>query len=288
MLNLFRAEWKKTTGNRLLVGCTVWIFPILGCGILSLFSLILLAIPDSRDNFVADPPRWDDVGLQVWGIANFPITRLFLISFAATLFAGEYQYQTLKSVLPGNHRIALILTKFVTMTSFIVVACLVTLMLLVLGFGLLCAIFGADYPPTLNGDTTGEFLKDTFINASVTFASTLIFAGIAALVSILTRSILFGVMASVFLTFLESFGLVLVLIILAALTRIESVTDIYLLTPTYNSNNILIWVNENHASLPVIEGRPTLSLAESIMVLGFWIVLMIGSSTFFFQRQDIQ
>ncbi len=288
MLNLFRAEWKKTTGNRLLVGCTVWIFPAFGCAAVMLFSIILLASGEARQEFIADPPRWDDIGVGVWGIANFPISRLFLISFAATLFAGEYQYQTLKSVLPGNQRLQLIVTKFVTMTAFIVMAFIAMIVILVAGFGIVCLIFGADYPPSLTGSSVGEFLSDLLLNASITFASTLIFAGIAALVSILTRSILFGVMASVFLALLESLGLIFGLVIIAAITRIESVTDLYLLTPTYNSANILQWVNENAPSPPIVEGRGTLGLWESVAVLGFWVILMVGLSVFSFQRQDIQ
>lgn len=67
MLNLFRAEWKKTTGNRLLVGCTVWIFPAFGCGAVMLFSIILLASGEARQDFIADPPRWDDIG---WGLGH--------------------------------------------------------------------------------------------------------------------------------------------------------------------------------------------------------------------------
>lgn len=288
MLDLFRAEWKKVTGNRLLVGCTVWIFPILGCGALPLFSLILLASGNSRREYILDPARWDDIGLGVWGIANFPISRLFLISFAATLFAGEYQYQTLKSVLPGNRRLALIVTKFVAMTAFIVMTFLATIFILIIGFGIINLIFGADYPPALNGTNVSEFLKDTLLNASITFASTLIFAGIAALVSVLTRSILFGVMASVFLTLLESFGLILALVIIASLTGVDSITDLYLLAPTYNSGNILQWVNDNSAAPPIIEGRDTLSLGQSIAVLAFWIIGVVGLSSFIFQRQDIQ
>ncbi|MBI5928259.1 MAG: ABC transporter permease subunit [Chloroflexi bacterium] len=288
MLDLFRAEWKKATGNRLLVGCTVWIFPILGCGALSLFTIILLASSGSRQDFINEPPRWDDIGVGVWGIANFPISRLFLISFAATLFAGEYQYQTLKSVLPGNRRLELIVTKFMAMTAFIVITFVATIFILVIGFGLICLLFGADYPPAVTGSTVAEFLKDLLLNASITFASTLIFAGIAALVSILTRSILFGVMASVFLTLIESFGLILVLALIAAITHLDVITDLYLLTPTYNSGNILQWVNDNSAAPPILEGRATLSLSESVIILGFWIISMVGLSILAFQRQDIQ
>lgn len=95
-------------------------------------------------------------------------------------------------------------------------------------------------------------------------------------------------MASVFLALLESLGLIFGLVIIAAITPIQSITDLYLLTPTDNSANILQWVNETYPSPPIVEGRGTLGLWESVAVLGFWVILMVGLSVFSFQRQDIQ
>jgi ABC-2 type transport system permease protein len=287
MLDLFRAEWKKVTGNRWLVGCTVWIFPLLGCGLISLLTIIFLADSDSRQSYVSDPLKWTDTALIAWIMPNNPIGRLFLMGFAATIFAGEYQYQTLKSVLPGNRRLMIIFTKYIALASFVVIAFVVTMIILVLGVGLLNLIFGADYPPAVTSDTVGDFLEDLLLNAFLTFASTLIFSGIAGLVSIFTRSILFGVMVSLFLSLLEWLGITLGLALLTLFLP-KSLADIYLLTPTYNTGNIIQWVNANEASPPLLSDGSVLSMTESILILIFWLIFMLGLSAFAFQRQDIQ
>lgn len=287
MLNLFRAEWKKTTGNRLLIGCTIWIFPIIGCGLISLLGLIFLAESDSRNAYIAEPFKWTDTALLSWILPNNPLGRLFLMGFAATLFAAEYQYQTWKSVMPGNRRFLVIMAKYLTLSTFIIMVFSATMVVLVIGVGLLNSAFGTGYPPHISQEVLNEFIEDLLLNIFLTFVTTMIFSGIAALASIITRSILYGVMVSVFLSLLEWLG---VRIGLAVLTLFlpKRFADIFLITPTYNTGNVISWLNVDEPASPLLQNGNTLSLTTSLIILGIWLVLIVGLSTFAFQRQDIQ
>lgn len=288
MLELFRAEWKKTTGNRCLVGCTIWIWPIISFLIMGIFLLVFLLDEGSRVGYQDDPIPWTDVALLAWAIPNNLIVRLVLMGFVTSVFATEYHHSTWKTVLPGNNRVLIILMKFVSIALFIVLAFTIMMILMMVGFGFMSVILGADYPPAISGDVMSEFLQELFLNMLLTFVATMILAGIASLAAIVTRSLLFGVIASVGATLLEGIGLPIFVAIAYSLLDQEWLADIYLITPTYNTGNIFTWVNADEAAPHMIPDGSTLSLGVSILILTFYLLIVVGGSVLAFQRQDIQ
>src|SRR5687767_7538802 len=111
-MNLYKAEYRKVSGNRCLWGC-IWLYPLIGVLVWVLFLLYLIFDQSFRDQYAASPFPWDASLMLGWLIPNEPsgILRLPLIGFMAAIFAGEYQYQTWKNIAPPNRRASLILIK---------------------------------------------------------------------------------------------------------------------------------------------------------------------------------
>jgi ABC-type transport system involved in multi-copper enzyme maturation permease subunit len=279
---LFQAEWKKVSGNRWLSCCFVWIFPFFALALITIILLISIFNPDSD----LDSLNWSDMGLLAWVIQSSPYARPFLLAFAAAMFASEYEHRTWKAVIPGNRRIWLILNKYLALTAFITFAFFIMMMILVLGAGLIAFIVGADYEPDLSMETFSEFAQDLALNVVLALVSTLIVCSIAALLAIFTRSVLIGVVGGMFFVLLETFGIAIVLVLAAELIW-KGFNDVFLLTPFYNTLNITTWINDNTASQG-LEPEDSLTLVESILVLGTWLFGLMGLTIFIFQRQDIQ
>ena len=290
MTPLFRAEWKKVTGNRRLSCCLVWIFPALGCAFIGLMTLTLILSSSQRADYLAEPTPWTDVAITSWQVLNNPFGQLFIMAFAATIFASEYEHRTWKSILPGNRRIVMLLIKYAAFASFILLAFSVMMILLVASTGILHLLIGADYPPKLTGGVLTNFIGDLLLNASLAFVSTMIIATMAALVAIRTQSILYGVMAGVFVSLLEAVGLPAIFFLISEFFDLEKAIDLIVLTPSFNTSNIESWVNSGHAFKSVFgEDRlPSLSMLTSILILGIWLIGLVGASVALFQRQDIQ
>jgi ABC-type transport system involved in multi-copper enzyme maturation permease subunit len=286
MIDLFRAEWAKVSGNRWLTGCLIWIWPIFGVAFIVVASLLLIFNDSFRNDYAVSPNPWTDMAMAAWMIPNNDLVRFVLLGFAATIFASEYQNKTWKMVIPGNSRVVLILTKFVALATFIVAAFSVMMVILLAGGALLSLLAGADYPPELSGEVLSVFLGDLALNASLTFVSTLIWGSLAALMAIATRSILLGVIGSIFLSLLESLALVLILLLASGLIW-EPFGDLYVLSPSYNANNIREWVNNDTGADVLLQDGIKFSLGESIIMLALWMVALLSLTIFAFQRQDL-
>ncbi|MBN2304943.1 MAG: ABC transporter permease [Anaerolineae bacterium] len=294
MRDLFRAEWLKIAGNRWVAGCLVWIFP-LGAVLFVIVAALILALSGSaRDGFREDGPvLWTDQAVGVWNFPSNPVGRLVLLGFTAVVFAGEYQWQTWKSIVPRNRRAALIVVKFVALGAFVVVAFVLMSILWTLGWGMLSEIAGASYGPKLTGDVLAEFGEDYALQASLTFTATIIAAGYAALAGMVTRSILGGVLAGFVLTFVES-GLIFGLMLVGWLLDIPRIVHVYRFTPGYNLLNVTSWINDNVPlnMEPSEEGVFagiifSDSLVFSLVVLAAWVLGLIALTSGLFQRQDI-
>jgi ABC-type transport system involved in multi-copper enzyme maturation permease subunit len=284
MIDLFRAEWAKVSGNRWLTGCLIWIWPIVGIVFIVIVALLILFIDDFRNDYSV---AWTEWALGTWLVPNNDVVRFVLLGFAATIFASEYQNKTWKIVIPGNSRIVLILIKFVALATFIVVTFSVMMVVMVVGGWFLSLLAGTDYPPNISGEVFSEFLGDLALNASLTFVSVLIWGSLAALVAISTRSVLMGVLVSIFLSFIESIGLVWALWLASGLVW-KPIGNLHTIFPSYNADNIRAWIqSDTGVTVYPLEDVITLSLSESVIVLTLWFIALLSLTIFAFQRQDL-
>ncbi|MCB9438243.1 MAG: ABC transporter permease [Anaerolineales bacterium] len=287
MMALFRAEWRKIAGNRLLISCLLWVWPFLGCALTGLLTLIFLLNTDARANYINEPIPWTDAALLPWQLLNNIFGRLLLLAFAITVFAGEYEYRTWKTVIPGNRRAQLLLVKYLATGGFVIRFLAIMMVLLLVSIGFMNAIFGASYPPQLTIDSFLHGVQDVVLNATLTFTAALIVTTLAILVSMWTRSILFGLVAGMVISIIESFGIPSLLFIASELLKIDEILDLVIFFPTFNTDNLSSWINSNQP-LIYFDATPKVPLLASVLILTVWVVGLGWLSMFVFKRQDIQ
>lgn len=292
MVNLFHAEWSKIAGHRWLTGCLIWVFPVGAVAFTVVLSIILALSDSARASFAADTMTWTETLVGAWSFLNNPLGRLLLIGFTAVMFAGEYQWQTWKNLIPRNRRVALILIKFLALSAFVVVAFALMSVLLAAGMGLLRAIAGAPYGPEVTASVVRATASDYARSAGLGFLSTLIAAGYAALAGMLTRSILGGVLVAYGLTIAESLSLV-ALILVAYFLDFRDVVHAYRLTPGYNLLNLDAWfrTGESAPFEVAFSSNEMLVVHDSAefsaLVIAVWVIGLIGLTVYLFRHQDI-
>lgn len=290
MLNLFRAEWVKISGNRLVVLSLIWIFPIVAAAIIGIMTIAALVSEEFRANYARAPYLWTQQMLYSWFMINNDLGRGIILAFTAFIFAGEYQWGTWKNIIPRRSRTALILNKFFTLGVFVVTA--MVAMSLIVGFGLgIPVIFsGGTYGPPLTGEVLAEFVPDYLLQLFLTFAATMIAASYAALAGMVTRSILGGVIGGMLLMLAEQGVLLATFLISRLIPSLEPLTTLHLYTPSYNFTNIMSWVNMNQPAIQnpgIFQYAQPHSLAGSVAIIALWSVGLVALILYLFRRQDI-
>jgi ABC-2 type transport system permease protein len=287
-VRLFRAEWRKIIGHRWATGCMIWVWP--GLAVLgTVFALLVAALSSSfRAGVGEEPALWTDVATLPWQIPNNILGRALLLGFTAVLFAGEYQWNTWKVIVPRSRRVPLILVKFFTVALFIVFAFTLMSILLTLGIGLVHVVAGATYGPTLEGDVLRDFVKDYGLQMSFAFMSTIIAAGYAALAAMVTRSILGSVAFSIVVAVGETM-LIFPLWLIGNLLDTDSVLHIYRFLPGFNLINLFAYLDGyTPEGLEFPSGKVIVdSQLFSEVVLVCWVVGLVAFTATLFQRQDV-
>jgi ABC-2 type transport system permease protein len=287
-INLFRAEWKKIVGNRWVTCCMIWVFPALAL-LVTVLALIAAALSASfREGISGEPLKWTDMAIFPWLIPNNPLGRGLLLGFTAVLFAGEYQWNTWKAVVPRSRRVPLILVKFAAVALFVVFAFTLMSIFLATGLGLVSLVAGASYGPPLERDVLTGFVQDYALQMLYAFLSTTIAAGYAALAAMVTRSILGSAITGIVISIGETM-LFVPLYLIAQLLGREGVLHIYRFVPSYNLLNLFAWLNgETPGGLEMPSGAVVVDsqlFAEAVLVC--WVIGLIALTAYAFQRQDI-
>jgi hypothetical protein len=292
-MSLIRAEWRKATGNLLLTGFLVWIVPI---GLLAFYTIgwiVSLAADDPTGVGITSVStgNWITDMTGVWSlVVTFPANvfgRLLPLAFMAVLFAGEYQWGTLRFVVPRSRRSSLILTK-IGVTTFVVTLSYVLGSLIVgVGQSVAHSMVDLNYGPPLTVDNLFRFAGTYLAQLLLGVLSLLILAGFGAIASILTRSILGGVLAGFGLAVLEPMSQLLLVIAGSVLKRME-IVNLYRFAATYHLDNARSWFVNGQPLPPPIPGftaEPTLMI--SLIALVLWVGALVGISIILFNRQDI-
>jgi ABC-type transport system involved in multi-copper enzyme maturation permease subunit len=292
MLSLLQAEWKKTTSNRMLSGFLVWVYPV-GIGAFSLIMVLtsLLSESSARAMAATSSGQWTTDMTGIWlFISAFPgnvFGRLLPLAFMAVVFAGEYQWGTWKNLVPRRQRPALILAKYFTLTSFVMLSLFLTSVIIGIGQGLGHAATGAAYGPPLNLETLLDFAPTYGQQALLAMISLVILAGFAALSALLTRSILGGLLAGFGFSVIEPMSLAM-LYILGKILNQPDVINLYQYTPTYNLDNLRAWfAHQGAAGAPFAGFTAEPGMGFSVVMLAIWVLGLVALSITIFQRQDI-
>ena len=115
----------------------------------------------------------------------------------------------------------------------------------------------------------------------------LILAGFAAVAALSTRSILGALLIAFGFSVFEAVSLVMLLILGRVLDE-SALVNLYRFTPAYNIDNVRSWLVSNTALTDIQPGfsaEPT--LAFSLIVLGTWLIGLVGLALLVFERQDI-
>lgn len=292
MISLFQAEWKKATGNILLTSFTVAVIPV---GLAAFIVIAFLISFVSRDMALAmintSPNAWTEAALGVWSfLIAFPgnvLGRLLPLSYMAVLFAGEYQWGTWRLTAPRAQRWSVIVTKAVTTTIIVTISFVIAALILAIGNALAPFILDIGAGPGLTGEESLEFISQYLGIMAAGILSLLILAGFAAIASILTRSILGGLLGGMGLAVLEPMSLVF-LSFFGRLFRAPQITNLYQFSATFHLDNARWWITFGQAAPPPMAGfTAEYPLWASFLLLLAWAVGAMAISVFLFRRQDI-
>ena len=291
MTTLFRAEWQKITGYRIVATLLVWIYPA-GAALMMVLALIGVLLSESlRAGVQQSPPVWTQQSMVIWELVNSEIGRFLLVTFAAFVFAGEYQWGTWKNLVPRTARVPLILTKYAAFAVLITAAVLLAVIIVIGGVWLIGAVAGVAPNPALSdGAAMGDATRDFVQRGLITLTSAIIAASYAALGGMLTRSIIGGVIVGFLLQFAEQ-GVLLASVLLGQLIpALRGLVNLYLVTPSYNLSNIGSYAQFGspfaiHAGPDLAVGP--LALEASLLIVLAWVVGLIALVTWLFRRQDI-
>lgn len=287
MADLFRAEWQKLTGHRLVMLFMIWILPIAALIGVVMIVVLVLASPQARTAFHSAEITlqiWARLAPEVWNLPNSVLGRVLMVGFATFAFAGEYQWGTWKNLIPRHRRVILVVNKFMVVAALQVLALVVAFAILILGTAGAIVLSGGNLG-AIPGDGLVKVLGASTLQIALAPLLALISAGYAALAAMLTRSILGGVLIGLGATMGEQLLLV-VLGQIAGWLHDPGILKLYRFTPTYSMANLTAWVYDGSPA-SMLQGLVADSAAFSLANLVGWAAGLVALAAFLFHRQDI-
>jgi ABC-type transport system involved in multi-copper enzyme maturation permease subunit len=288
MLNLLRAEWKKITGNGMVISFTAWVFPVGLFGFVLVMTIFALVAEEMIYTFTP----WTDSLVSSWRLlTGFPgnvFARLFFMAFPAVFLAGEYEWRTWKNIVPRQRRGALMLSKFVMFTFIGILSIFLTTLISGLGMLIPASLSGQAIEPALTLPNLLEVLPEYFLEFGLAVVLMWILAGMAILAALATRSIAGGILVGFGLALLESVGQFLLAFLGSILAR-PGIINAYAFFPTYSIDNVRSWLLAGAAFRN--ESAPgftyPLTLGSSLLLLAAWGVGLFLLDWLIFHRQDL-
>ncbi len=295
MISLLRAELLKATKHYRLISFLVWVYPV------GLASFYLLGLPmtllsaGARQSVLAGcPGNWTTDATGPWSLLiSFPgsvLGKLLPLGFMAVMFAGEYEWKTWKNLIPLSRRRRLLLTKMGALVLIVACSFVILSVIPLIGQNLGCRLLGGADGPPFSFSALGEFTRNYLQQAMLGVVSLLIMACWAALGALLTRSILGALLVSFGASLLDPL-MIGVLAIARDLLNLPRLTDLYLLTTSYNLDNLRTWFASGRLLMGLTPDSSMFTSAPnaagSLVILAAWITGLAALAVILFQRQDI-
>jgi ABC-2 type transport system permease protein len=205
--------------------------------------------------------------------AGSPLTQLLVLIPAASLFGGEYRWETWRLLTPRNSRFNLLFAKLV------VFALGSALAIVALGLvSLLGGLFqGALNHSRITWEPGAHFTASVAGQFAVSWAQLMVVGALAALVAVVSRSNVAALVAPIMVGVAQS--------ILGGLARMdpEHLAPLRLLGLPGLASDILH--NAIEGQLAPVNGAALAQ--ESAMTLALWIIAGFGLALVYFQRQDL-
>ncbi|AHE55841.1 ABC transporter permease [Sphingomonas sanxanigenens] len=257
-----RAELFRARRNRVML---FWAY-----GFVPLFALLLgvalenvMRVEDAGLLGAANPVALAMRGLNA---AGNPIAALFYAIGAASLFAGDYRYESWRLATPRNRRANLILGKVAVFAMFAAVSLLLSM---------LADVLSGLYQPLRYGSAVMWPAGAGWIGAlAAGFAGSLlemlVVAAMAGLGAVATRSLLGGALPAFLLALAQSMAL--------GFVSRGPALDRYLLAPAQAGDAVRGWA---------AGGVPNEVALAGAGVLVLWLVVLVAGTAMLFERQDL-
>ena len=295
MRDLLKAEWKKVRHNYKTVSFIVWIVPV---GVFTMFLIgIILAIFSESERgagglfAVVSTNNWI---VDLTGIFNivlvFPtdiLGRVMPLAFIALNMAGEYQWDTWKSIVPRSNRITLLWSKILITAAVMLASLVLTSLITFLGSLIGRSILGLEYLPAVTADNLVLLGQEFAINFGMT-ALVLIFLGsLGSLLARFSRSTLVTFLGGFFFTIVD--GLFdKFLYLFGRIFNLPGLVNGYAYSFSFNLGNALSWL-KNEIPFPVnTPGFDTeYSMWFSALLLVIWVGGTLALALWAFNHQDV-
>ncbi|MFN2297362.1 MAG: ABC transporter permease [Anaerolineales bacterium] len=292
MIDLLRAEWKKTIWNYKLTGFLVWSFPV---GVLGFYTVMLagglINRPWVEGMLVTGAGTWTEDAIGAWGmLLAFPFTvlsRMMPLAFMAAVFAGEYQSGMWKNLIPRNRRANLILAKIAVVAGLMTLSLIATSVITIAGQAIGRYWLQWEYGPAVSGEVVSDFAARYVQTVLLGIDILIILAAFAAIAAMLTRSTLGGLLVVFLFSTVDSLSMYL-LLLLGEIFSIPEIVNLYRYTPQCSIDNAQSLIRTGAAVRLPLEVLPTgPDLGFSLVMLVLWTAGLTALALAVFQRQDI-
>jgi ABC-2 type transport system permease protein len=286
LVDAIRAEGFRLTKNRTAVFWSVVFVPIL---ILVIGALTSFVLKGSETKLLGDtktPPQVAemlargtlDLGeamvTAAGNLAN-PLVLLFVLIGAATLYAGDYRWETWRLISARNSRSNLILAKLAVVAGLALAAMAFMLIGSAVENLIKAAVFERTLAFTLTGDQVGQF----FLLAGLSWLRIVQFAMVSLLAAVLTRSLL----AALFIPLVVGVAQFFTPQLLGSMGVMPDAWLAVLLNPAMATDVIQGVINGPAAAAALPAGLALKAWTS----LGLWTLLPLAGALAWFQRQDL-
>ncbi len=286
LVDAIRAEGFRLTKNRTAVFWSVVFVPILSVAIATLTSFVLRgaetrllgddkAPPEITDMLARGTLDMGEALVSAAGSLANPLVLLFVLIGAATLYAGDYRWETWRLISARNSRSNLILAKLGIVTALALAAMTFMLVGSVIEGLIKAAVFERTLAFTLSGDQIGQ----AFGLTGLSWLRIVQFTMVSLLAAVFTRSLL----AALFIPLVVGVAQFFTPQILMPMGIMPDAWPAMLLNPAGATDAIqaMIVGGEAAAALPA-------GLALKAWVsLGLWTAVPLAGALAWFQRQDL-
>lgn len=282
MIDAMLAETLKLKRHRA-TWLMVWIYP-LALALVTAFLIVRgFTLPDGAATQAGSAAQWIAGTAMIWSVPQSGIGRYLMAGFCAVVFASEYGWNTWKLVIPARPRWQLIAAKWAAATAFLYAAFLSSDLIMLFGEWLRAALGQTAIPDSVSIAALARTQLTEAMQAVFPIVYTV---AAAALLAVVTRSVLATVILSIVLITIEQ-----LLPGIAMLLGGYFATTTKLLAealPFYHVGNVLTWFKTGD-TLKMLIGAATpfhTSWHTSLAVALGWIAAAGATTLYLFARQD--